>query len=57
MADLFADVLMLWIKTVMVAAFLHGLVFFVSGVIAAVVERAHDKARTKKKKEVDSDDV
>lgn len=56
MADLFADALMLAIKIFMVSAFLFGLGLFVTGVIA-VADRAYDKARTKKEKEVDSDDV
>lgn len=55
MADLFAEALMLVIKTVMVSVLLFGLVLFVSGMIA-VVDRVYDKARTKKEKEAHKDD-
>ena len=56
MADLFADALMLAIKIFMVTAILYSL-WCVVMVVVAVVEWAYDKARTKKEKEVDSDDV
>ncbi len=56
MADLFADALMLAIKIFMVSKFLFGLCLVVIGVIE-VVERAYDKARMKKEKEVGSDDL
>ena len=56
MADIFADALMLATKIFTVMAILYGL-WFVVMVVVAVVDRAYDKARTKKEKEVDSDDV
>ena len=55
MADLFADALMLAIKISMVTAILFGLCLVVMVVIAVIVW-ARETARTKKEKEVDSDD-
>lgn len=50
MADLFADALMLAIRIFMVSE-------LVVAVVILVVDLAHDKARMKKKKKVDSDDL
>ena len=50
MADLFADALMLAIRIFMVSE-------LVVVVVILVVDLAHDKARMKKEKEVDSDDL
>lgn len=50
MADMFADSLMLAIRIFMVSA-------LVVVVVMLVVDLAHDKARTKKEKEVGSDDL
>lgn len=49
MADLFADALMLAIRIFMVSA-------LVAVVVILEVDQAHDKARMKKEKEVNSDD-
>lgn len=56
MADLFADALMLATKIFTVMAILYGL-WFVVMVVIAVIVWARKTARTKKKKEVDGDDV
>lgn len=49
MADLFADALMLAIKIVMVTAYLFVL-FFIGLLIVGLIEKIHDKARTRKEK-------
>lgn len=56
MADLFADALMLAIKIVVVTGYLF--LFVYTGLLTfALIEKIHDKARERKNKEVDSDDV
>ena len=55
MADLFADALMLAIKIVIVTAYLSLLVY-IGLFIVGLIEKMTDKARERKKKEVQKDD-